>query len=99
MRQLHLRCALGFKDVVPNKTQGKTYPHYIHLKIFIRKDTQVHFDIYFITFRNLILWPLVRRCGSTAARSVGPRVHILLRARSLSFVTVVFCHIKVYVTG
>ena len=99
MRQLYLRCALGFKDVVPNKTQGKIYPHYIHLKIFVRKDAQVHFDIYFITFGNLILWPLSRRCGSVAARCVGPRVHILLRARCLSFVIVVFCQVEVYVTG
>ena len=68
MRQLYLRCALDFKDVVPNKTQRKIYPHYIHQKVFLRKDTQVHFYINCITFRNK-LRPLGWRCGSAAARS------------------------------
>ena len=41
---------------MPNETQGQIYLHYIHQKIFVRKDTQVHFDLHFNTFRHTILF-------------------------------------------
>jgi hypothetical protein len=54
--EVYLRSALGFYGVVTNKTQEQIYPHYIHLKIFVRKDTQVRFYLYFITFRHPMLF-------------------------------------------
>ena len=60
---------------------------------------QAHFDLHFNTSINHMLWPRGRRCGSAAARSLGPRVRILLRVRCLSFVIVVFCQVGVYITG
>jgi len=82
---------------VPSKAQGQIYPHYIHLKIFVRKDPQVHFDLYFITFRRHML--LYADPSGRAVYGVGLRPLALWDRGSASCCWQDVCQVKIYGKG
>jgi len=82
---------------VPNNTQGQIYPHYIYLKIFVRKDMQVHFVLYFITFRDPMLF--YANPHGRAFYGVGLRPLAVWDRGSASCCGLDICQVEVYGTG